>query len=463
MIRLTFLIIIVICRHALVSAQVVIGPGASQPHPSAYLDIQSTAKGFLPPGMTTSERNGIVSPASGLMIYNTDCGDIQYHNGTNWIPTGKQGFLATPGPIGGPSEPCQGSTGNFYNIQPVANATGYHWTVPEGASIISGQGTNAITVAFGTTSGLVCATAFNECYKSGISTMVVNVKEILPVSVSIIASANPVCNNQQVTFTAVPVNGGSSPAYQWKLNGSNVAGATGSTFDHVPDDGDFVSCLLTSNRGCVTGNPALSNQVVLQVQSQLTINHVAGNVAPVTKTVTYGLVSGIPGEEAKCWITRNLGASQQASSVNDPTEPPAGWYWQFNRLQGFKHDGSARTPNSVWITPINENSAWTEENDPCTLELGVPWRIPTLTEYSTVSYSGFWNNWNGPWNSSLHLHAAGMLDYSNGSLQLRGNYGAYWSTSQSGTNTAWFLNFVSSGCIMNADFKATGFSMRCIK
>jgi hypothetical protein len=209
----------------------------------------------------------------------------------------------------------------------------------------------------------------------------------------------------------------------------------------------------------------MSNLVTLQVESSITVNHVAGDVAPVSKTVTYGLVSGVPGEPGKCWITRNLGASQQAASVGDPGESAAGWYWQFNRKQGYKHDGNLRTPNSAWITPISENSDWTPENDPCALELGAPWRIPTFSEWSAVSYGGLWNNWNGPWNSPLKLHAAGMLDYSNGTLQLRGSYGAYWSSSQtsSGTNTAWFLNFVSSSCVTNADFKATGFSLRCIK
>lgn len=48
-----------------------IGINTQSPNNSAILDINSTNKGFLPPRMTTSERDAISSPASGLIIFNT--------------------------------------------------------------------------------------------------------------------------------------------------------------------------------------------------------------------------------------------------------------------------------------------------------------------------------------------------------------------------------------------------------
>jgi hypothetical protein len=194
------------------------------------------------------------------------------------------------------------------------------------------------------------------------------------------------------------------------------------------------------------------------------INHNAGNIAPVTKTVTYGTINNIPGEPSKCWITQNLGADAQANAVSDATEASAGWYWQFNKMQGFTHDGTDRTPNSLpWISWIEENSDWLAANDPCRLELGMGWRIPTYTEWINVDANGNWENWNGPWNSELKLHAAGNLDESDGSLADRGASGYYWSSSQYDNLLGWNLSFNNSSSYMGESFKFYGVSIRCLK
>ena len=52
---------------------------------SALLTMESTTKGFLPPRMTTTQKNAIASPATGLMIYDTTLNVITYYNGTMWI------------------------------------------------------------------------------------------------------------------------------------------------------------------------------------------------------------------------------------------------------------------------------------------------------------------------------------------------------------------------------------------
>ncbi len=66
---------------------VAINSDNSAPDPSAMLDVKSTTKGLLPPKMTQAQRNAIVSPATGLTIFQTDAGPGLYYNaGTPAIP-----------------------------------------------------------------------------------------------------------------------------------------------------------------------------------------------------------------------------------------------------------------------------------------------------------------------------------------------------------------------------------------
>ena len=217
-----------------------------------------------------------------------------------------------------------------------------------------------------------------------------------------------------------------------------------------------------SNYQYVTNGQVLANATIsVECGSSFVVNHVAGEVAPVSKSVTYGTVTNIPGEPTKCWITSNLGADHQASAVDDATEASAGWYWQFNRKKGYKNDGSTVTP--AWtITSIDENSDWLTVNDPCTSELGSGWRLPTSTEWTNVQTSGNWPSWMGwtsPENSGLKLHGAGYLNTSDGSVSSRGSNGCYWSSSQGSSEGGWIVTFYSGSGSWN---KALGFSVRCI-
>jgi len=198
--------------------------------------------------------------------------------------------------------------------------------------------------------------------------------------------------------------------------------------------------------------------------SSFTINHVAGAVAPVTKTVTYGTVANVPGEPSKCWITKNLGATQQPSAGNDATEPAAGWYWQYNLKQGYQHDGTTRTPNTTWITSITAPNDWQTANDPCVLEIANGWRLPTYSEWYNVDAAGNWNSYNDTYASGLKLHAAGFLDYSAGLLLDRGSAGTYWSSTQ-GTpgNLGWQLETSNTYSYMACYYEADAFTARCIR
>ena len=68
-----------------------IGSSQTKPDASAVLELVSTAKGFLPPRLSTVERDAIVSPATGLEIFNLDSGSPEFFNGVTWVQSGGTG------------------------------------------------------------------------------------------------------------------------------------------------------------------------------------------------------------------------------------------------------------------------------------------------------------------------------------------------------------------------------------
>ena len=154
-----------------------VGIGTTNPSSSAMLDVSSTNLGILIPRMTTAQMNAISSPATGLIIYNTDCNNLNYNAGTpgspNWVTINST--VGTPGNITGSASVCANQTGVTYSIAAVSGATSYNWTVPSGATITAGTGTSGITVTFGTNGGNVCVSAVNSCGTSNASTLAVTV------------------------------------------------------------------------------------------------------------------------------------------------------------------------------------------------------------------------------------------------------------------------------------------------
>jgi len=68
------------------NASLNVGSGYTPANASAVLQADSTTQGFLPPRMTTTERDAISTPAAGLMVYNTDTNTAECWNGSVWMP-----------------------------------------------------------------------------------------------------------------------------------------------------------------------------------------------------------------------------------------------------------------------------------------------------------------------------------------------------------------------------------------
>jgi len=77
---------------------VAINTDGSSPDSSAVLDVKSTGKGLLIPRLTSAQKAGIASPATGLLIYQTDgTAGFYYYNGRTWAPVS----AAAQGPLSG--------------------------------------------------------------------------------------------------------------------------------------------------------------------------------------------------------------------------------------------------------------------------------------------------------------------------------------------------------------------------
>jgi uncharacterized protein (TIGR02145 family) len=96
------------------------------------------------------------------------------------------------------------------------------------------------------------------------NTITMTVYPLRPVSVTVMPSQNPVCTGTSVLFTANPTHGGTSPIYQWKVNGS-IQGGNSQTYSYMPLNGDIITCSILSNDTCPTNNPAQSPPVSMVV------------------------------------------------------------------------------------------------------------------------------------------------------------------------------------------------------
>ena len=113
---------------------------------------------------------------------------------------------------------------------------------------------------------------------SASNSILMTVNPLVTPAISIVASEQmPVCVGTQVSFTATPQNGGSTPSYQWQLNGSNVGSNSSAYAPGSLSTGDIVSCVLTSNAQCLSTTSASSNAITYQT---VTIN------TTVTQTTT---------------------------------------------------------------------------------------------------------------------------------------------------------------------------------
>jgi uncharacterized protein (TIGR02145 family) len=205
---------------------------------------------------------------------------------------------------------CVGTSITFTAIPTNGGITpSYQWKV-NGINV----GTNSLIYTYTPLNGdlVSCILTSSEiCTTNNPSSSIqypLSVSAMLPVSITISPSANPFCPGSSVTFTATPTDGGTSPSYQWKVNGVNV-GTNSSTYSYNPVDGDSVGCVMTSNLSCVIGNPASSAKIIM-----------SGTLAPiVTFTSCFDTTTTVNAKPIKLKGGIPLGGTYSGPGVNSLT------------------------------------------------------------------------------------------------------------------------------------------------
>lgn len=115
---------------------------------SSYLQINGTSGGFLPPKLTTAQRNALSSPPSGLQIYNTTINDMEVFDGTSFGVIGSTTFLRTVGFQSTAANYSMATTDNYV----VGNSTArIIVTLPAISGVNSGHRVSIAKIDTGTT------------------------------------------------------------------------------------------------------------------------------------------------------------------------------------------------------------------------------------------------------------------------------------------------------------------------
>ncbi len=175
-------------------------------------------------------------------------------------------------------------------------------------------------------------------------------------SVAIAASTTSICQGGSVVFTATPTNGGASPSYQWKVNGSNV-GTNSPTFaTSTLANGSIVTVVMTSNATCASPTTATSNAITVNVTAAVVPNFT--QVAPICVGGTFALptisTNGISG-------TWSPATANNTTTTNYTFTPNAGQCATTTMMTVVVHSVNTATTtqgNTVTASAANATYQW---------------------------------------------------------------------------------------------------------
>lgn len=222
------------------------------------------------------------------------------------------GTLAAPGAITGTATPLYGQTSTPYSVGLVNGATVYTWTVPTGASITSGQGTNSILVDFacGASNGNVSVAVSNGCIGAGgPSNLAITMSSTVPQPGVITGTISVAQGKTGVTYSIAPVTGASTYTWSYTGNGGSIVSGQGTTSISM----DYL-CTATSGNVSVTASnacvgPSTARTLGVTVNALATPGAITGLASiPQGSTGVNYTIAAVPGATSYSWIVP-LGAT----------------------------------------------------------------------------------------------------------------------------------------------------------
>lgn len=222
-----------------------------------------------------------------------------------------------------PSTPTASSntpvcTGTSINLStPAVVGAGYSWTGPSFTSALQNPTRPSATAAMAGTYS-VTVTVSGCTSLAGTTVVAVNSTVTPGVSVVQTGGTNPLCAGSNVVFTATPANGGTSPVYQWQVNGSNV-GSNSTTYSSSQlANGQVVTCTMTSSSGCASPASVTSTGITMTV-NPVPSAPVAGSNAPVCAGTSINFTASTVAGASYSWS----GPGSFSSTLQNPSRSPA--------------------------------------------------------------------------------------------------------------------------------------------
>jgi len=225
-----------------------------------------------------------------------------------------------PGYITGPSPVCAGSTGLIYSVFPVTDAISYFWTLPSGFSIVSGSGTNSITVNADSiaSSGNITVYTTNQCGSGPFSPPFHVVVNHAPEG-----SAGPdglTC--QMVPFAITQASAINDSAVQWHSNGMGTLTGASTLFPiYTPAQGEIGQVTLAL---IIYGKSPCSNDtsmMILEIEQKASANG-GGNINTCGQKPVVLSNSMASNYQSLLWTTSGSGSFDDPSILH-PTYFPS--------------------------------------------------------------------------------------------------------------------------------------------